>query len=96
MLLCFAFVACQVTQLHIDCVLEELDLSVEEDVLSAVHRYAAEHNSSVNALVREFLGSIAEREDRARKARARIRELSESSGARIGSKSWTRDEPHAR
>jgi len=50
----------------------------------------------VNALVRKFLGAIAEREDRAKKSRKRIRELSESSEARIGSKSWTRDDLHAR
>ena len=76
--------------------MKNITLSVDEDVLSAVRKYAAERNSSVNGLVREFLGSIAEREDRAKKARRRIRELSESSEARIGSKTWSRDELHAR
>jgi Family of unknown function (DUF6364) len=75
---------------------KNVTLSVDEEVLSAVRRYAAERNSSVNALVREFLAGIAEREDRAKKARRRIRKLSERSEARIGSKSWSRDELHAR
>ena len=76
--------------------MKNVTLSINEEVLSAVRKYAAERDSSVNALVREFLGAIAQREDRARKARQRIRELSESSDARIGSKSWSRDELHAR
>ncbi len=76
--------------------MKNVTLSVDEDVLFAVRVYAAERNSSVNALVREFLGAIAEREARGKKERRRIRELSESSKARIGSKSWSRDELHAR
>ncbi len=76
--------------------MRNVTLSIDEKVLSAVRKYAAERNSTLNALVREFLGAIAEREDRAKKSRKRIRELSESSEARIGSKSWTRDDLHAR
>lgn len=75
---------------------KNVTLSIDEEVLSAVRKYAAERNSSVNALVREFLGAIAEREDRAKKSRERIRELSECSEARIGSGTWSRDELHAR
>lgn len=73
-----------------------ITLSVEETVLRAVRIYAAERGSSVNALVREFLGGIASREDRARRARERIRELSARSTARIGSRGWARDDLHAR
>jgi hypothetical protein len=75
---------------------KNVTLSIDEEVLAVVRRYAAERDSSVNAIVREFLTAIAQREDRAKKARQRIRELSESSDARIGSKSWTRDQLHAR
>ncbi len=76
--------------------MKNVTLSVEDDVLSKVRKYAAERDTSVNALVREFLTAIAEREDRAKKARQRIRELSDDSSARIGSRSWSRDELHAR
>ena len=76
--------------------MKNVTLSVDADVLAAARRYAAERDSSVNALVREFLTAIAHREDRAKRARQRIRELSESSEARIGSKSWSRDDLHAR
>lgn len=73
-----------------------ITLSVEESVLRTVRVYAAQRGSSVNALVREFLAGIATREDRVSRARERIRELSGKSTARIGSRSWTRDDLHAR
>jgi len=75
---------------------KNVTLSVDEKILAAVRRYAVERDSSVNALVRDFLAEIATREDRARKARERIRELSDQSTARIGSRTWTRDELHER
>ncbi len=73
-----------------------ITLSVEEAVVRTVRLYAAERGSTVNALVREFLTDLAKKEDRARKARRRIKELSEQSAARIGSRSWTREELHER
>ena len=66
--------------------------SVDEDVLAAARRCAIERGSPVSALVREFFAGIAEREDRARQARGRLRELGERSSARIGSASWARDD----
>jgi hypothetical protein len=76
--------------------MKNITLSVDEGVLRAARRYATERNSTVNALVRDFLTDIARREDRARTARERIRELSERSSARIGKRTWTRDDLHAR
>jgi hypothetical protein len=76
--------------------MKNLTLSIDEDVLARVRHYASETQTSVNALVRAYLASIATREDRARSARARIRSLSERSPARLGTKTWTRDDLHAR
>lgn len=76
--------------------MKNITLSIDEKVLATVRRYATEHNSSVNRLVREFLTGIAEREDRARQARQRIRKLSNRSKGRLGSKSWDREELHER
>ena len=50
--------------------MKNVTLSVDEKILAAVRRYAVERDSSVNALVRDFLAEIATREDRARKAGA--------------------------
>ena len=76
--------------------MKNLTMSVDETVLAAVRHYAAGQGSSVNALVREFLGGIATREDRARRARRRLRALSARSSARVGPKSWRREELHER
>ncbi len=76
--------------------MKNITLSVDDNVLVAVRRYAANHNVSVNALVRAYLTELATREDRAHKARQRIRQLSEASTARIGSSNWSRTELHER
>ena len=76
--------------------MKNITLSVDENVLAAVRRLAAERNSTVNALVREYLTGLAAHEDRAKLARARLRELSAQSQARLGEKTWTREELHDR
>ena len=76
--------------------MKKITLSVDEKVLATVRQYAAEQGSSVNALVREFLGGIHRRHDRASKARKRLREMSLKSKARIGSVKVSRDELHER
>jgi hypothetical protein len=76
--------------------MKNITLSIDEKVLTVVRCYAAEQGNSVNGIVREFLTGIAERADKAEKVRKRIRQLSDQSTARIGSKSWTRDELHER
>lgn len=76
--------------------MRNITLRVDEEVLKAVRRYAAKKNSSVSALVREYFANIAAQRDRTRQARARLRQLSEQSQVRLGSKSWTRDDLHDR
>lgn len=76
--------------------MKNITLSLDETVLATVRRYAAERHTSVNALVRDYLTDIAQREQRARQVRQRLRELSEQSPARIGNASWCRDQLHER
>lgn len=76
--------------------MKNITLSVDEEVLASARRHAAERSTSVNQLVRDFLTEIARREDRARKARRRLRMLSNRSTAKIGRASWTREELHER
>ena len=76
--------------------MKNITLSVDDSVLAEVRRYAAERDSSINGLVREFLTNIAKGQDRARNARTRLRSLSNRSRARIGRKSWNRGELHER
>ena len=76
--------------------MKKITLSVDDDVLAAVRRYAAEHNSTVNSLVREYLTSLAGYQDRAKRARERLRQLSRRSQGRLGKRTWTREDLHDR
>ena len=76
--------------------MKNITLSVDEKVLAAVRRVAAENGTSINAIVREHLSRLAEHAGRATQARRRLRELSQASEARIGSASWRRDDLHER
>jgi len=76
--------------------MKNITLSVDDQVLAAVRRYAEERSTTVNALVREHLEQIARNEDRLAEAIAHLRHLSETSTARIGAMSWTRDDLHER
>jgi metal-responsive CopG/Arc/MetJ family transcriptional regulator len=76
--------------------MKNITLSIDEKVLSAVRQHAAARSTSVNQLVRDYLGEIAQHENRARNARRRLRALSNRSAARIGRASWTREELHER
>lgn len=78
------------------CGMKNITLSVDENVLAAVRRYASDRGSSVNALVREYLSGISQHQDRASLARQRVGEMSHQSKARIGSAKWSRDELHER
>jgi hypothetical protein len=76
--------------------MKNITLSVDEEVLAAVRRHAAERNSTVNAMVRDYLTNLAQQQDRARRARARLRQLSKQSQGRLGTKTWSREDLHDR
>jgi hypothetical protein len=76
--------------------MKNITLSIDDKVLAAARRYAAEMDSSVNALVRGYLTGLANQQDRARQARLRIRALSRTSRASLAGRSWKRDELHER
>ena len=75
---------------------KNITLSLDEDVFMSVRRYAVEHNSAVNRLVRDYLTQIADRQDRARLVRQQIRSMSRESKARVGRTSWSRKQLHDR
>ena len=76
--------------------MKNITLSVDENILATVRRHAAECNSTVNALVRDYLTGLAAHQDRAKCARARLRQLSAQSQGRLGKKTWTREDLHDR
>ncbi|MBI2718005.1 MAG: CopG family transcriptional regulator [Rhizobiales bacterium] len=76
--------------------MKNITLAVDEQVLEAVRLYAAEHKTTVNALVRSELERLAKAEDRVARARRRIRELANDSQAQMGPVTWKRDDLHER
>jgi hypothetical protein len=76
--------------------MKNITLSVDDKVLAAVRQHAAEHNSTVNAMVREYLGSVAAHNDRAKRARAKMRQLSLKSRGKLGNITWSREDLHGR
>jgi len=76
--------------------MKNITLSIDEDVLAAVRKIAAEKNTTVNAIVREHLNDLAGREDRVKQAVRRIKKLGKSSVLEVGPIAWKRDDLHER
>jgi hypothetical protein len=80
--------------------MRNITLAVDDDVLKEARIYAAENETSINNLVRDFLArlasekqSAADREARAAKARRELAELSRTSNGRLDPNwKWSRDE----
>jgi antitoxin component of RelBE/YafQ-DinJ toxin-antitoxin module len=76
--------------------MKNITLAIDEKVLEEARVYAAKRNTSVNALVRDFLNRLAEQEDRTARARRRLRELAEKSTAEVGPVTWKREDLYDR
>lgn len=76
--------------------MKNITLAVDEDVLADVRRYAAANNTTVNALVRGALESLAERARRQQSEWDDLFRLADEAGAGIDLTSWTRDDLHDR
>ena len=76
--------------------MKNITLSVDEHVLAAVRRYASERNTTVNGLVRDYLTRLSDQEDRAGKARSRLKELAEEATLDLGNWKWNREELYDR
>ena len=76
--------------------MKNITLSLDEDVLAKVRRIAAEEKTTVNAIVRDHLTSIATREDRWSAAVRQMEALAKKSKMVVGKRDWTRDDVHER
>jgi hypothetical protein len=74
--------------------MKNVTLAIDEEVLRAARRYAANRDTTVNALVRDYLTSLVAFEEKAAKARERLVELSETSEGRMGSWKWKRGDAY--
>ncbi|MCA9561777.1 MAG: hypothetical protein KC583_24695 [Myxococcales bacterium] len=73
-----------------------LTITVDDEILKRARIRALEENTSVNAILRDYLESYAGVAARRRDALAHLLELSRRSDAGRGEARWTRDELHER
>jgi len=76
--------------------MKNVTIALNDSLLREARRIAADRSTSLNAMIREFLEELSQRESRAVKARRRIVELCRESQARVGPRTWSRDELHER
>ncbi len=76
--------------------MKNVTLALDEATLRAARQIAAQRSTSLNAMIRDYLRQLTERESDAEQARHRIVELCRNSTATIGSRRVTRDELHER
>jgi len=77
--------------------MKNITLAIDDDVLDRARLVATEKKTTVNAMVREFLGEVGKREDRIAAARRELLHLMDTSEGRMAP-GWTfdRDETHER
>lgn len=70
-----------------------ITLSVDEDVIKKVKKIAIDKNSTLTAMIREYLESLAKREDIERERKISELEKGFSTMSRdMGKRTWTRDD----
>ena len=75
---------------------KNITLSVDEKVLAKVRRIAAEKDTTVNAMVRDYLTHVAGRDERVKQAMRELEEMTRDSGVEIGPITWKRDDLYDR
>jgi len=76
--------------------MKNVTIALDEWLIRDARRIAADRSTTLNAMIREFLQELAERESQTAQARRRIVEMCRSSHAEIGPKTWMRDDLHER
>lgn len=75
---------------------KNITLSVPEDTLREVRRIAAERDTTVNAMVREYLEQLASHKRRRARLRRELTKFAKKSRAVVGDVSWSREDTHER
>lgn len=78
------------------CIMKNITLRVDEDILMQARKVAAEQSTSVNAMVRDFLEDLSRRESRKESARREILDLCRRSKVTVGGQTWSREDLYER
>lgn len=73
-----------------------LTITVPEEILKSARLRALEQGTSVNALLRDYLGQFAGAQPARAKAAQRVLQLSKNARSGKGKAKWTRDDLHQR
>ena len=74
-----------------------ITLSIDEEVVKKVRKIAIDKDTTLTAMVRAYLTSVAESGDAAKLERiANLKETSERLSRDMGSRTWTREELYDR
>jgi hypothetical protein len=76
--------------------MKNITLSINDGVLREVRKYAAERETTVNALVRDYLTRLAQQKSESARAREELARMSDESKGRLGPGwAWNRENLYA-
>ncbi|MDO8359109.1 MAG: DUF6364 family protein [Devosia sp.] len=75
---------------------KNITLAVDEAVLAKVKVLAAQRQTSVNGLVRDYLESLITKERHVDEARAKLLRLAQERAGDMGTRSWKREDLYDR
>ena len=75
---------------------QNLTLAISEDVLLNARKYALEHDTTVNQLVRDYLAGLTNLEEQRRLAREHFLSASKRHRMEIGPITWKREDLYER
>jgi hypothetical protein len=81
---------------YTDYVRKNLTLTIEEDLLRDARRIALDRDTSVNELVRNYLGHLVRHREPGKATAAALKDFWRTHSVTMGKRSWTRDELHDR
>jgi hypothetical protein len=76
--------------------MKNITLSVREETLREVRKIAAARETTVNALVREYLEQLAAHKAKRARLRRQLSRFVAKSRASVGPITWSRDDVHER
>lgn len=75
---------------------QNVTLAIDSAVLKNARKYALDHDTSVNQIIRDVLAGLGPQGDKLDSARNDLRKLFRKSRFEIGKKTWIREELHER